>query len=247
MSQENQSIPAADNLIARRSDNGRVQPLAEHLRNTAKKAGDFAKAFGARNWGLAAGLLHDDGKAVEAFQRRVRGANIRVDHSTAGAKYAYNSMTAPKGSGKLLAYCIAGHHAGLADGSSGDDESCLSKRLARAQAGPGYLADELPSTLEAPPIEKPPIGAERSSFSAAFFTRMVYSCLVDADYLDTESFADQQKGRKREAGPALEQLKTKLERHLARLMAEAAPTDVNRLRAKILKECRAAAGLDPGR
>jgi len=238
--------PIDDSIIAHTSDDGRGQPLAEHLRNTAEKAGEFAAVFGAEKWGRAAGFLHDDGKAVDAFQRRVRGANIRVDHSTPGAKYAYNNLTASKGSGKLLAYCIAGHHAGLPDGSSGDDETCLARRIARTQVGPGYLVDELPSMMESPPIRKPPADAERRSFSAAFFTRMVYSCLVDADYLDTESFIDPQKGKKREGGPILDELKMKLECHLARMIGESAPTEVNHLRARILKECRAAASLDPG-
>ena len=66
-----------------------------------------------------------------------------MDHSTPGAKYATENLKAPKGFGKLLAYCVAGHHAGLPDGNAGDDETCLTRRLARGKAGSGYLAVEL--------------------------------------------------------------------------------------------------------
>lgn len=233
-------------IIAHRSDDGREQPLSEHLRYTGQYAGDFAAAFGAEKWGLAAGLLHDDGKAGDAFQRRIRGASIRADHSTPGARYASDHLAAPKGVGKLLSYCIAGHHTGLPDGNAGDDESCLAKRLARSETGPGYLTAELPSTFEPPPIPKPPADAQRRAFSAAFFTRMLYSCLVDADFLDTECFLAPVRGGKRGGAPMLAALKPMLDAHLAQIAAQAEPTEVNRLRARILSECRAAAALQPG-
>ena len=237
---------AVDSIIAHASDDGREQPLAEHLRNTAQRVSEFAASFGAEKWGWAAGLLHDDGKASNTFQKRIRGASIRVDHSTPGARYALDHLTAPKGSGKLLAYCIAGHHTGLPDGNVGDDETCLAKRLARTEAGPGYLASELPSIFEQPPIPKPPADSLQRGFGAGFFTRMVYSCLVDADFLDTELFLEPDKSEKRGGLANLAELKPKLDTHLAHIAAKAEPTQVNRLRARILGECRAAATLNPG-
>ncbi len=245
-SMKNYQVRMGDSIIAHRSDDGREQPLTEHLRNTAQHAGEFAATFGAEKWGLAAGLLHDDGKAADAFQQRIRGASIRVDHSTPGARYSSDHLTAPKGVGKLLSYCIAGHHTGLPDGNAGDDDTCLAKRLARTETGTGYLATELPSTFEPPLIPKPPADAERRAFSAAFFTRMVYSCLVDADFLDTERFFDPVKGEKRGRTPAFAALKPILDTHLAQIAAQAESTEVNRLRARILAECRAAATLRPG-
>lgn len=238
--------PADNSIIAHKSDDGREQPLSEHLNCTARLAGEFASTFRAENWGVAAGLLHDDGKASHSFQRRIRGANIHVDHSICGARYASDHLVVPKGGGKLLAYCIAGHHTGLPNGNDADDETCLAKRLARAGNAPGYLSTELPAAFEPPPIPKPPVSAELRAFSAVFFTRMVYSCLVDADFLDTERFFEPEKGEKRGGSPSLAALKPLLDRHLAQIAAQADPTEVNRLRARILGECRAASSLEPG-
>lgn len=239
--------PVPDNAaIAHRSEDGRDQALSEHLRNVAQRAGEFAAAFGAEGWGRASGLLHDDGKASPAFQRRIRGAAIRVDHSTPGAKYATENLKAPKGFSKFLAYCVAGHHSGLPDGNAGDDETCLTRRLARGEPGSGYLAAELPSTFESPPIPRPPAPLEQRGFAGAFFVRMVFSCLVDADFLDTEAFLQPEKAEKRPTSVDLAALKQRLDTYLSELRAKAEPTEVNRLRARILDESRAAARLAPG-
>ncbi|HVY54428.1 MAG TPA: CRISPR-associated helicase Cas3', partial [Thermodesulfobacteriota bacterium] len=97
-----------------------------------------------------------------------------------------------------------------------------------------------------PPISRSPSSAERRGFSAAFFTRMVYSCLVDADYLDTEAFFDPQIAAKRGQRPAIAELRPMLDGYLRRIAETSDPTDVNRLRARILNECREAAKLDRG-
>ena len=171
---------------------------------------------------------------------------MRVDHSTPGAKWAAERLAPPKWFGKLIAYCVAGHHSGLPNGKEGGEESCLERRLARSHIGEGYLAVELPPSLEMPSIERPPVSAGRRGFSAAFFTRMLYSCLVDADFLDTEAFFDPQNLSKRGRGPALAELPPLLDKHLTDIATSAEPTDVNRLRARILAECQAAAHQSPG-
>ena len=239
-------IPPVDLPIAHLSEDGRSQPLSEHLRNVAEKASKFAADFRAANWGYAAGLLHDDGKALVEFQKRIRGASIQVDHSTPGARFAVEEYGIPRGYGRLLAYCVAGHHTGLPDGADNGKQSSLEYRLAHSRLGEGYLAGELPVTLENPPIGRPPVSAEKRGFDASFFIRMLYSCLVDADFLDTESFFEPHRVALRGRGPALETLKGFLEDHLRTIAASASPTEVNRLRARILAECRASALLAPG-
>ncbi len=195
---------SGDDLIAHKTDDGRKQLLAEHLRNVAERAGKSAVAFDAQNWARAAALLHDDGKALDLFQKGIRGAPMQVHHSTPGVEYAAKRMAAPRGFGKLLAYCIAGHHTGLPDGNAGGDDTCLVRRLARAHTGPGYLAAELPSSFEGPPIPK--AAAAQRGFAGSFFVRMVFSCLVDADFMDTEDFFRPEKTEKRGSQLSLEQL-----------------------------------------
>lgn len=246
---ETRASPVAE-LVGHTRDDGQVQSLDDHLRSVADRAGDFAAVFGATGWGRAVGILHDDGKANDAFQERITalaaGATARrVDHSTPGAKYAATTLNDPPGCGKLIAYCVAGHHTGLPDGKSGDDDTCLSRRLARSSIGPGCLASEI-GLIEPPPFLTPPIDTDRVGFQAAFFTRMLFSCLVDADYLDTEQFVDPQRSQMRGEYPDLHHLKRRLETYLEDLAASVEPTGVNRLRAQVLSECRNGASLEPG-
>lgn len=85
-------------------ETGEMQTVLTHLRSTAEMTSEFAEVFRAGEAGYLCGLLHDIGKYSEKFQRRIRGAQERVDHSTAGALEAFQAghVTA--------AFCIAGHH-----------------------------------------------------------------------------------------------------------------------------------------
>ena len=166
------------------------QTLQSHSVNVGEMAAEFARVFGAQEIACQTGQLHDLGKYSEAFNHRLYGGPS-VDHATAGAKIAVERWG--NAIGKLLAFCIAGHHAGLANGNGeGDNRHTLKDRLA-LQFGEDIPALDnlwqqeikLPKTLSAPPLKA---DAHHPFFSYAFFTRMLYSCLVDADYLDTEAF-----------------------------------------------------------
>ena len=168
----------------------RWQTLQSHSVNVGEMAAEFARVFGAQEIACQTGQLHDLGKYSEAFNCRLHGGPS-VDHATAGAKIAVERWR--NVIGKLIAFCIAGHHAGLANGSGeGDNRRTLKQRLA-LQFGADIPALDnlwqqeikLPKNLSAPPLKA---DAHHPFFSYAFFTRMLYSCLVDADYLDTEAF-----------------------------------------------------------
>ena len=168
----------------------RWQTLQSHSVNVGEMAAEFARVFGAQEIACQTGQLHDLGKYSEAFNCRLHGGPS-VDHATAGAKIAVERWR--NVIGKLIAFCIAGHHAGLANGSGeGDNRRTLKQRLA-LQFGADIPALDnlwqqeikLPQNLSAPPLKA---DAHHPFFSYAFFTRMLYSCLVDADYLDTEAF-----------------------------------------------------------
>ena len=216
------------------------QPLEVHLCGVGELARNFAERFGAGQWGALAGLLHDAGKYTEAFQRRLAGAGNRVDHSSAGAKLAVHSFNRP---GKLLAYCIAGHHAGLPDGLD-NDLACLRARLANAviPAPALHLAHKRPAPDVFPFV--PTIG--RTGFQCAFFIRMLYSCLVDADFLDTEKFMDKERSDHRRGYPTLVTMWDRLTGHLADFAAKANPSPIDPWRAKVLDWCLNSADSTPG-
>ena len=145
-------------------------------------AAENARYFDSAILAETAGLLHDVGKYTEAFAKRLEGGK-RVDHATAGAQ-----ITIKKWGhfGKLLAYIIAGHHAGLANGiDPGENRSTLDDRLTKIiQELDGIWMEEiaLPNQLSFPLFEPT---KDFEGFQCAFLVRMLVSCLVDADYIDT--------------------------------------------------------------
>ena len=171
--------------------------LEEHLRDVAVMAANFAADFESADWASVAGLWHDLGKYSTEFQQYIRSvsgydAHIeapgRVDHSTAGALHAVRHFGQH---GRILAYLIAGHHAGLPDWSAADTGGkALSMRLGTEQ---NYLLDRIPEQtipqeilMQSKPATKLRGGAE----GLHLWMRMLFSCLVDADRLDTETFMD---------------------------------------------------------
>ena len=165
---------------------GDEQTVKEHLENTAVLCGKFAESFGAYDAGYCCGLLHDIGKYSLKFQQRIRGSEQRVDHATAGAKVCWEK----KGMYQFLSYCIAGHHAGLPDtGGSGDistDGTMTGRMRKKLEDFEAYAEEIKIPMLGNPPFQ--PVKSENIDFFFSMFIRMLYSCLVDADYLDTESF-----------------------------------------------------------
>lgn len=225
--------------------------LEEHLRGVAGLAESFAAAFGAGDWGQLAGLWHDLGKYQEAFQRYIRGASGyeahietmpgKVDHSTAGALYAVERM---KGLGRILAYLIAGHHAGLPDWQSAEKPvSSLDNRLRQAKLLADTLAAAPPTDILDAPLPTSNPGGERDH---ALWIRLLFSCLVDADFLDTEQFMSPDKTAQRGRYPALAELEPRFATYMAGLAAKADDTSVNRMRALVLERCRKAAEQSPG-
>ena len=173
--------------LAHLAKDGRKQTVQEHLRGTAEKCSDFAGSFGAEKQGELAGLTHDAGKSTAGFQRRILQDGPRVDHSTAGA---FECM---KRGQLFAAFAVAGHHGGLPDGGGrgdGPDAGTFFGRIKRAAEGGLENYDAWQEGLTLPDMAVPPDYATKDRLAGMFFTRMLFSCLVDADYADTAAFMD---------------------------------------------------------
>ena len=205
------------------------QTVEEHLTGTAVLCREFAASFGAAEQGELAGLTHDIGKCTEAFQRRLLENGPIADHATAGA------IICAKRGQLCTAACVAGHHGGLPDfGNAAADragESTLYGRLKKGIEGRypeqcGESGISLPTQIPAMPV--------RGKLAASFWTRMLYSCLVDADYLDTERFMS--RGQVcRWKGEEITVLAERLRAYTAPWQSP--QTDLNRLRCEILRAC----------
>lgn len=221
--------------------------LEEHGVAVANKARHFAQGFG-ECAAYYMGIYHDLGKCRPAFQQRIRdvsgfereeshveGAG-RVTHSTAGALQAIHDL---KSFGVCLAYGIAGHHAGLPDWyGEQTGQSCLAFRLKQAEqeyqealAYAPVLTSKVPELREfAPPF---PLQAA----SLHIWIRMLFSCLVDADYLDTEQYMSPAQYAKRAQYPQLEELQGRYLAFMHSLHQNAPESPMNTLRQQVWQTC----------
>ena len=214
--------------LAHISEDGREQSVLEHLTGTAELCSQFAAAFGAEEQGRLAGLAHDIGKYSDAFQRRLHGGT-KVDHSTAGA-FECRKLDQP-----YAAFAVAGHHGGLPNGGGRGnlpDQATFMGRMNRGAAGYLEPYDTWTQELSLPKASFPPIAPTQPE--GMFFTRMLYSCLVDADFLDTEAFMTGTL-REQDGGDSMEELEHKLLSYISAWFP--AKTELNKQRCAILDRC----------
>lgn len=212
------------------------QTVTAHLMGTAALCRAFAADFGAANEGEMAGLAHDIGKYTPGFQHRLLDNGPIVDHATAGA------IACARQNHGLIAACVAGHHGGLQNvGNVHTDQARDNTLYGRLKKGiaENYLEQCDPSSICLPQI---PPRTMQDKLQASFWIRMLYSCLVDADFLDTEQFMQGDRGRG---------VYDSMETLFARLQTYIRPwqnptTTLNRLRCDILSACMEAGSKPKG-
>jgi CRISPR-associated endonuclease/helicase Cas3 len=213
----------------------------------------FGSKFGAAKAAALAGWLHDLGKYSQAYQAYIAGKGPGgVDHSTAGAQEVLKLglKGGDKWMAELIAYAIAGHHAGLPDMSG--ETSALADRIGKSVAPLDTIWREeveidaaglVPTNLR----PAPKIGG----FQLAFLGRMIFSCLVDADFLDTEAFYASIDGRQIDRtwpilSDEIERMIARFDAHMSDKRRIASDTLLNRLRAEIFTHVRQKARLPRG-
>lgn len=240
--------------LADRSD---WQHLVDHLRQVAQLSSERGNKFGAGKAAALSGWLHDLGKYAEAFEAYITGRGPSVDHSTAGAQEVLKLASNPtdKLMAELLAYAIAGHHTGLPDMTSSTGEaSALADRLKKPIEPIGDIwRIEIRTDAKGlvPTNFKPRSSQGVAPFQIAFLGRMIFSCLVDADFLDTEAFyasVDSRQVDRRWPSLAAEadRLIAAFDARMTRIQRDAAETSLNRLRGEILTHVRGKAALPRG-
>jgi CRISPR-associated endonuclease/helicase Cas3 len=251
------------------------QSLDDHLNAVAKLAGEFAAGFGNGDWGEVLGYWHDFGKFHPAWQSylaretgcnedaHVEGIGNRPNHSTAGAVLTMERLSQKySNAARLLAYSIAGHHAGLGDWYPDEAGGDLQNRLYR-QSGELNTVDldvireigEVQPFLNKPLPETIPSvfsGAssreakERALEHTHLWVRILFSCLVDADFLDTEAFMEPEKAQGRRMFLPLKELKTRFDSYIQRKETASPVTEINLKRKEIRELCQNKARLKPG-
>lgn len=166
------------------------QSIEAHLKGTGELAETFAAEFGAAANGKLCGLAHDIGKYSDEFQLRLRGGK-KVDYATAGAIECFKIKAA------FEAVCVIGHHSGLPnvghkDADTTESQTFFGRKLRAEQGGIPDYRKNWNGHIALPQDYFRPSGR---GFATAFYIRMLYSCLVDADYIDTETFMNGDAGR----------------------------------------------------
>lgn len=220
-----------------RQSDAEIQSNDDHQQGVAERAEAFAAEFGMGEWGRVLGLLHDKGKEKKAFQQHIikesgLDPSVRVEgdykHAYVGALLAKQLF--PKYH-PLMDNALMGHHRGLYD-----DGDML--EVMKSQIPNDVTVSQISAQFSVPKLQKPS--------DVHHLQRMLFSCLVDADYLDTEAFMQPEQSKLRGKYESLEELERKLELFLNSLKKNAPDTEVNRIRNEVQGCCLKESVNQPG-
>ncbi len=244
-----------------------IHTVQQHLEDTASSAKSFAAIFNNGDWAELAAYWHDLGKYLPAWQAylcRESGyydeeaqnetAKGRPNHSTAGAVLSFDKIK-KYDIARILAYIIGGHHAGLPDWypdyAGGDLQNRLFKNntlnidelniIKSIDEAAEFIKERLPIS--------PPLGIPNPMKHAEhlhLWIRMLFSCLVDADYLDTEKFMKPEQAEFRGNYPQIKELKLYFDKFIKKKQRGSSSQPINLKRNEILEACREKASLESG-
>lgn len=216
--------------LYRKDEQWIIQSNDEHSEGVDRLSSRFAGEFGMASWGSVLGLLHDKGKESSAFQQHIKkesgyepGCKVTGDthHAYVGGIIARRIYG--KSSDIFLVNQIVSHHTGLHDYDEMED----------------ILKKEIPAEIDThvlkETLNKPPFVPKPTDFH--HLSRMLFSCLVDADYLDTESFMNEKSCRLRQNKADLKTLLQRLEKRLNKLKSLADVSEVNVIRNQVQEQC----------
>lgn len=231
--------------LYQRKEDGKwiIQSNEEHQKGVAEMAASYAGLFGLASWGNFLGLIHDKGKERAAFQQYIRNANglptDDKDHYTNHNHAFVGGLLAKELMGStwinFLSNQIISHHTGLHDYN--ELETILQEESIPAEINKDNIKIEKSLLIN----ELMALDVLKSKEGANLFhhlSRMLFSCLVDADRLDTERFMDVQSWQQRGHSTSIATLLPKLEAHIRMLQSSSADTEVNRIRQKVQEQCR---------
>ncbi|MCB7128945.1 MAG: CRISPR-associated helicase Cas3' [Candidatus Brocadiales bacterium] len=236
-----------------RNDEGDPHLLLDHLSAVAKRAREHTAKFGAGELGKLLGWWHDIGKVNPKFQQFLLECDLArkegrdppfrgPEHSGAGGKLAKDLNL------DLLCFPILGHHGGLPNRNTINERfACFSsihdEQVKRFNTwAPKKIADTKPD-----PNKCFPSRVYQCRLSAEFFLRILFSALVDGDFLDTEAHLKPAKARvRREPKPDMAALFEKFKASQHELIEGADPTHLNEVRRELSDQCLEAASKPPG-
>jgi len=210
-----------------------IQSNEEHTNGVIERTSRFTNEFGMGAWGRVLGMLHDKGKETNPFQQHIRkesgyAPEIKVmgdyHHAYIGGIIARKLYG--KSADNFFVNQILSHHSGLHDSDELEGENSELRKK---------IPTEVNTNIEKVVLDKLSFNCEASDFH--HLSRMLYSCLVDADYLDTEAFMDKKASELRADKTAISDLLPKLEVYLHNLKVSAKDTEVNRIRNEVQQQC----------
>lgn len=215
-----------------------IQSIEDHRDHVADLASNFAEAFGSGSLAYLAGWLHDKGKERDSFQNYIRKENGLPTNGKAIGEHEHafvgGLIAAQKPLHSLhLANIIMGHHRGLYD------EDALKDAIKRRTVPKEIKIDPLPISPSSPHIQLRPEDLHH-------YVRMLFSCLVDADRLDTEAFMNPSQALLRGHGDSLPVLLERLEAKLSEFKSKDNDSEVNRVRNYVQQLCREKSDLPRG-